>query len=31
MQVAWIKWSFLFWIGHLGITMSVLAFVRRGR
>jgi len=27
MRVEWIKWSFVFWIGHLTITISVLALM----
>ena len=26
MRVEWLKWSFLFWIGHVGITLGVVAY-----
>jgi hypothetical protein len=27
MKVERLKWSFLFWIGHVGITLGVVAYV----
>ena len=27
MEVRWIKWSFLFWISHMAITLSVMAYM----
>jgi hypothetical protein len=27
MEVRWIKWSFLFWISHMAITLSVTAYM----
>jgi len=29
LRVEWLKWSFLFWIGHLGITLGVVAYIIR--
>ena len=29
MKVEWLKWSFLFWIGHVGITLGVVAYMIR--
>jgi hypothetical protein len=29
MRVEWLKWSFLFWIGHVGITLGVVAYMIR--
>ena len=31
MRVEWVKWSFLFWIGHVGITLGVVAYMIGGR
>ena len=31
MEVRWIKWSFLFWVSHLAITFSVMAYMLDGR
>jgi len=30
-RAEWLKWSFLFWIGQLGATAALLAFVLRAR
>ncbi|MBI4887956.1 MAG: hypothetical protein HY824_12755 [Acidobacteria bacterium] len=29
LRVEWLKWSFLFWIGHVGITLGVVAYMIR--
>jgi hypothetical protein len=29
MKVEWLEWSFLFWIGHVGITLGVVAYMIR--
>jgi hypothetical protein len=31
MEVRWIKWSLLFWVSHLAITFSVMAYMLDGR
>ena len=28
-RVEWLKWSFLFWVGHVGITLGVVAYMIR--
>ena len=27
MRVEWLKWSFLFWIGHVAVTVSILTYM----
>ena len=29
LRVEWLKWSFVFWIGHVGITLGVVAYMVR--